>query len=111
MDLFAWAETLKLAGMSRAAEAEERRHPGFQAAAVELIRSIAAKQQSVHIDDVLTASELRPHHPNAWGAVWSRAIREGIIAKTGQRRRCRTDAGKHAHDYPVYRSLIWRGDS
>src|SRR4051794_26046745 len=111
MDLFAWAEALKRAGMERAALAEERKHPGFQSAAVELIRSIAEKQLSVHIDDVLAACELRPHHPNAWGAVWSRAIREGIIAKTGQRRRCKFDAGKHAHDYPVYRSLIWRGDA
>jgi hypothetical protein len=109
MDLFAWAEALKKRGMDRAAEAEERRSPGFQTAAVALIRSIAEQQPTVHVDDVLAASTLEPRHHNAWGAVWSRAIKEGVIAKTGQHRRCKSDTKKHAHDYPVYRSLVFRG--
>jgi hypothetical protein len=43
--------------------------------------------------------------PNAYGAVWQRAIRSGLLAKTGRTRPSR-QPGKNAHEYPVYRSLV-----
>ena len=103
LDLLEYARTRRDAGMSLAAEAEG---PDFAAAAYYVICAIAARQPTVHIDDVLAGCALRPHHPNAWGAVWMRAIRNGVIIHSGTVRPCRTDGKKHAHQYPIYSSLI-----
>lgn len=86
----------------------EAHGPGFAAAAYEAIQSIAASQASVHIDDVLACGLPQPHHPNAWGAVWMRAIRAGLIERTDETRACTRDPKKHAHRYPVYRSLAFQ---
>jgi hypothetical protein len=105
-DLFDFAQRRRERGMGFAADAEDREQPGFAEAAYSVIRSIAEKQPTVHVDDVLAVCPVAPHHPNAWGAVWMRAIRDRIIAHSGMVRPCRTDAKKNAHRYPVYRSLI-----
>lgn len=91
-------------GMALAAHAEG---PDFATAAYMAIRAVALRQITVHVDDVRRQCLLQPAHPNAFGAVWMRAIREGLIAPTGQRRKS-TDPKKHAHQYPVYASLIVR---
>jgi len=39
--------------------------------------------------------------------VWMRVIRNGVLEKTGCMRQT-TDRKKHAHEYPIYRSLIFR---
>lgn len=106
-DLFAYAERLKERGMLLASDSEERHNPGFGAMALQTIRKVALRQPTVHVDDVLEACPVRPRHPNAWGAVWSRAQRTGIIRRTAELRRCKTDPGKHAHAYPVYASLLF----
>jgi hypothetical protein len=46
-----------------------------------------------------------PRHPNAWGAVWHRAIRDGVIRRSGEFRESR-DPRKHRHCYPVYVSQL-----
>lgn len=98
------------AGMEAAAEAEDRRQPAFAVAAYAAILSVATRQATVHVDDVLTACAVRPTSPNAWGSVWKRAIREGVIVKTGRTRPCATDRRKNCHEYPVYASgLFGRG--
>ena len=107
-DLFTWARGRRDAGMGHAADAEDREQPDFAEAAFLVICRIAANQPEVHIDDVLVRFTLKPHHPNAWGAVWMRAIRERVIEHSGRVRPCRTDAKKNAHQYPIYRSLLRR---
>lgn len=111
MDLFEHAQIRRDRGMGLAADAEDREQPEFSEAAYQAIRTIAARQSTVHVDDVLRECLLRPHHYNAWGAVWLRAIRECLIVHSGQVRPCTVDAKKNAHRYPIYRSLVCGGAS
>jgi hypothetical protein len=55
----------------------------------------------VHVDDVLAIFGEAPAHPNAWGAVWARAIRDGVIRRGSLVRESRAPR-KHRHCYPVY---------
>lgn len=107
-DLFEIAQCRRERGMGLAADAEDREQPEFAEIAYSAIRTIAEQQDTVHVDDVLPLCTVKPNHPNAFGAVWMRAIRERIIAHSGTVRPCRTDAKKNAHRYPVYRSLVGR---
>jgi hypothetical protein len=91
--------------MDLAADAEG---PVFAAAAYMAIKQVAMRKPEVHVDDVLTCCTIRPHHFNAWGQVWMRAIRDGLIVHSGRVRQCVSDPAKHAHQYPIYRSLIYR---
>ncbi|MGU3403400.1 hypothetical protein [Methylobacterium brachiatum] len=95
------------AGMEAAAEAEAHRQPAFAVAAYAAILSVATRQGTLHVDDVLPACSVRPASPNAWGSVWQKAIRDGVIVKTGRTRPCATDRRKHAHEYPVYASGLF----
>ena len=88
-------------GMARA-----DRNLTFAEEAAAVIKRIAARQPTLFVDDVLKECSRRPDHFNAWGAVWSRAIKAGIIMPTRERRQT-SDPKKHAHWYPVYKSLIW----
>lgn len=110
-DLFAYAEARQRrdAGMRLAAEAQEYTAPGFAEAAYAAILALARRQPEVHIDDFLRVCTARPHHPNVGGSIWRRAIANGVIEKTGRTRPCTVDPIKNAHDYPLYRSLIFVG--
>jgi hypothetical protein len=107
-DLFTHAEGIALRdfGMEAAASAEDQTQPLFSDTAYQTICAIAERQETVHVNDVLLACPVKPLHPNAWGAVWMRAIRAKVIEKAGYTKPCTVDPGKHNHDYPVYRSLI-----
>jgi hypothetical protein len=96
------ARELRDAGMAQAAE----RAPTWSARAYDAIVRVARRQPEVHIDDMLAERLPPPNHPNAWGAVWARAIKDRIIERTLETRPCRTDPAKHAHRYPVYRSRV-----
>lgn len=108
LDLFNWAEATALrdAGMAVASAAQERDDPGWAHRAYMAIVWVANRQATVHVDDVLLHFCDQPEHPNAWGAVWQRAIRDGVIRRTGTVRESR-DPRKHRHQYPVYASLIF----
>jgi hypothetical protein len=106
-------DTLPLFAAARArrdvALAQVEAHgPRWSEIAYSAIEEIARKQPQVHIDDVLAAGVSQPHHPNAWGAVWMKAIRAEIIQRSNQTRPCTRDPKKHAHQYPVYFSRIYR---
>ena len=105
MDLVELADHLRDRGMSLAARAEDFTQPDFAQAAYMAIRAVALRQETLFVDDVLRQCLVTPSHPNAFGAVWMRAIRDGVIEPTGQRRKS-SDPKKHAHQYPIYRSLI-----
>ncbi len=108
-DLFSFrdAQTLRDQGLAQAAA----NAPIFSALALQAIEAIARRQPQVHIDDVLSAGVTAPAHPNAWGAVWLKAIRKGFIMRTAATRPCKTDRKKHAHAYPVYASLIFKPEA
>jgi hypothetical protein len=94
-------------GISLADGAQARIAPHWRELAYEAIVEVARQQDTVHVDDVLRSFPFRPEHHNAWGAVWMRAIRNRVIASTGTIRPCTIDPGKHRHNSPVYRSLIY----
>jgi hypothetical protein len=111
MDLFAHAELRKTAerlrdrGMGLAADAQDRTIPNWSALAYMAILAVARMQETVHVDDVKAIFPHEPHHFNAWGAVWMRAIKDGVIERTGAMRPS-TDPRKHKHQYALYRSLL-----
>lgn len=106
-DLFAYSEAKARRddGMERASSHAQQ----FSWRAYSAIEALAHNQPSVHIDDVLRQGVAPPPHPNAWGAVWLRAIKLGLIERTNETAPCTLDAKKHAHRYPVYRSKVWKG--
>jgi hypothetical protein len=108
-DLFAFAEAKRQrdAGMNIAVDAQDAEVPRWSDIAYAAIERVARRQIHVHVDDVIGENVPRPAHTNAWGAVWTRAIRAGIIQRSNQVRPCRTDPKKHAHQSPVYYSRIY----
>jgi hypothetical protein len=107
-DLFSWADgaALRDAGMMTAAEAQEHEQPGWAERAYQAIIAVARQRASVHVDDVLRVFPEQPAHPNAWGSVWQKAIREGVITRSGTVRETQ-DRRKHRHQYPVYLSAVF----
>lgn len=108
-DLFGWAEgaVRRDAGMAIASAAQERAAPGWSERAYQAICLVARFQPTVHIDDVRRIfAEEAPGHPRAWGQVWVRAVKVGVIEATGTVRKT-TDPRKHCHPCPVYRSLLY----
>lgn len=105
-DLFAYAEAKRRRdeGMSLASTAQGQQWSDLAYAAIE---AIARRQFYVHIDDVLRANVPQPERPNAWGSVWMRAIRNGIIQRSIETRPCTVDRKKNAHRYSVYFSRIY----
>jgi hypothetical protein len=81
----------------------------FTELAYAAICHIARRQSEIHVDDVLRHVKGRPSHPNCWGQIWRRAIKEGVLLKTGTVRPCLSDPGKHMHESPVYRSGLFHG--
>ena len=72
------------------------------------LEALCRRRQFVHADDLVAACNWEPGHPNAWGAVWMRARRRGLIAEQDppQWRRSAV-AAKHRRNLPVYRSLVY----
>jgi hypothetical protein len=97
------------AGMIEAAFAEALVSPDFGELAYGAICHVARMQCEVHVDDILRFCKVRPSHPNAWGAVWMRAIKDGVISRTGRIKPCESDPLKHKHNYPVYASGLFYG--
>ncbi len=103
-------------GMTRAANAQNNVEEKWTDQALNVIISIALKNPTVHVDDVELEKDIQnlpePSHPNAWGSVWSTAIRRNIIARSGDIRPAGINYDspqKHRRSYPVYNSLIYQG--
>lgn len=96
-------------GMIEAEFAETLVNPDFAEVAYAAICHVARRQCELHVDDILRFCKVKPSHPNAWGAVWMRAIKDGTISRTGTVRPCMSDPLKHKHNYPVYRSGLFNG--
>jgi len=108
MDLVDLAEDLKQRGMFLASAAQEFVSPLWSERAFHALKALARMQATVHADDMARAFTEKPSHPNAFGAVWQRAIRERVITHSGRVKACTVDPGKHKHQSPVYLSLIYR---
>jgi hypothetical protein len=108
-DLIALAEDLRARGISLADKVERATEPGWSEKAYLAIVTVAKRQATVHVNDVVEIFDQMPKHPNAWGAIWSRAKRDGVIAHRGDPPRKCADVRKHRHLSPVYRSLVYRG--
>jgi len=93
-------------GMALASDAQDRKAPKWSEVAYAAIERVARRQIHVHVDDVLREGVPQPHHPNAWGVVWMRAIKAGVIQHSNQTKPCATDKRKHAHRYPIYFSRV-----
>lgn len=103
---YAQAQTRRDVGMDRARSKQEKLDPVWSGLAFAAIERIAKRQATVHVDDVLTEFTAKPICPNAWGAVWQRAIRLGLITHSGRVAPCKTDKRKNAHLYPIYVSNV-----
>lgn len=90
-------------GMSEAVDAEGNQ---WASMAYKVMCLIAKTQPTVHVDDVIGAVG-QPDHPNAWGSVWMRAIKNGVLQRTSETRQT-ADPLKHAHRYPVYASNLYQ---
>lgn len=95
-------------GMVTADFAEALTGSNFAEVAYAAICHVARRQSEVHVDDLLRYLKVKPKHPNVMGSVWLRAIKDGVIFRTGTIRPCLTDPLKHKHNYPVYRSGLFR---
>lgn len=93
-------------GMAAAAEAQDRASAMWTERAYRAIVAVARKQSTVHVDDVLVEFHDIPTHPNAWGQVWRRALKSGVLGDDVVGMRTSDDPLKHRHRYPVYRSLM-----
>jgi hypothetical protein len=107
LDLLEYARLRRDDGMAMASQAQDETQPNWSQIAYQAIENIARRQVHIHIDHVLCAGVPQPHHPNAWGSVWMRAIRNGIIQRSSETRPCTVDPIKNAHRYPVYFSRIY----
>jgi hypothetical protein len=113
-DLFSHAEEAearKRDGMKLALIAQDEKVPEWSELAFRAIVAIAKRQETVHIDDLLREFSAAPEHPNAWGSIWQRALREDVIVHSGRVRTCRGDPKKNAHQYPIYQSLVFKGET
>ena len=103
-------EKLRDEGMQHAEDAQARDSAGWSERALDAVRKVATWQALLDSDDVRKAFTEQPKHPNAWGSVWSKAVRRGWIEEAvGEPRRASTSARQHAHKLTPYRSLIWAG--
>lgn len=107
IDLFDYAKSRRDVGMQIAANAQDTEMPNFTEMAYRHILGLARDHREIHIDLFLASFKLKPSHPNAFGAPWQRAKRNGIIQHSGRVRPCTVDPMKNAHLYPVYTSLIF----
>jgi predicted phosphoadenosine phosphosulfate sulfurtransferase len=73
-----------------------------------LLEGLAAELEEVHTDDLARVIEWHPRTGNSMGSVWRRAVVAGLIRKSGRTRPSK-QPGKHAHDYPIYESLVFKG--
>ncbi len=103
------AVQLRDVGMLEAEFAEALTGSNFAEVAYAAICHVARRQAEIHVDDLLRYLTVRPSHPNAFGAVWLRAIRDGTLLKTGTVRPCLSDPNKRLHNYPVYKSGLFFG--
>lgn len=74
--------------------------------ALACLRYLCTTQEYVHADDLVALLVWQPAHPNAAGAVWMRARKEGLLEPTDRWRMSAVPV-KHRRKLPIYRSLLY----
>ncbi len=91
-------------GIERATGASS---PIWRELAYRALVDLARTQPTVHIDDLMrVVSRPDDGHPNANGGIWLRAIRAGVIERSGEYVATALP-GKRRHVYPRYTSLVY----
>lgn len=108
MDLFEAAAARDL-GMLRASLNAENKHLGWNERAYAFLEMYARMHKDFISEDVSDASKEasfpQPPTDRAWGSVYRKAIRDGLIIQIGSGRSRR----RHASICPRWGSLIYRG--
>lgn len=112
------------AGMAAAERAQAKSDPIWAELAYAAIERVALRQPFVHVDDVMAEGVPAPAHFNAWGAVWTKAIRGSkkdnlmpILERVSAGRPAKEKAlpaglrRKHNHRSPIYQSRLFRPSS
>lgn len=109
VDLFAYAERARDEGMRRAANHADRTIPAWTDSAYSFLLAFARSHELFISEDVSNASKVQgfpqPPTDRAWGAVYRRAVKAGVIIQDGFGRSVR----RHASICPRWRSQIHRG--
>ena len=97
-------------GMARALDAAERRDDMWPDIAYSfLVRYAWSHEQFISEECTAEAERLgygSPADPRAWGAIFQRAARDGIIRRNGYG----TSHRRHLSPTPLWRSLVYVGD-
>jgi hypothetical protein len=109
IDLFEFAEQQAREGMGQALGHAEEARPGWGEVAYEYLLGFAQRHASFISEDVSDETKETHYFPQpptdrAWGSVYRRALKEGIIARDGVGRSRR----RHASICPRWRSQIYR---
>ena len=99
-------------GMASTADAEQRRGDWMERAAAVVV-VIAKYRMEFTPDDIrhFVVNKIgEPHSPKVWGALSSVAQRAGVMKKSGRWTHT-TFPQAHRRDIPVYKSLLYKGDS
>lgn len=95
-------------GMQRAADHAERVTPQWLETAFAFLTTYARTHEKFISEDVSDASKawgmIQPPTDRAWGSVYVRAVKSGIIVQDGAGRSRR----RHASICPLWRSLIYK---
>lgn len=100
----------KQRGMQAALDFEERAHPTWTSVAFQYLEAYARKHAEFISEDLTAAADewgLQTSQPKAWGGVFQKAARAGIIVQCGAGRSKR----RHASICPLWKSKIFRGDA
>jgi hypothetical protein len=107
-DLFSYAEQQARLGMARAVAAADRRIPLWSEEAFAFLRNFASTHPSFISEDVSDAHEgagfPQPGNLRAWGAIYRRAVKAGLIRQDGIGRSRR----RHNSICPKWKSLIYQ---
>jgi hypothetical protein len=110
MDLFEAAAARDL-GMLRAAKHAEATHMGWNDRAYAFLEAYARQHKDFISEDVSDASKQvdfpQPPTDRAWGSVYRKAIKDGLIIQIGSGRSRR----RHASICPRWGSLVYRVSS
>ena len=100
-------------GMALALDKAEREHEGWSSIALNFLRKYAAENAEFPGYFVTMASGLDPEFPQpgnekAWGSVWRKAAKLGIVRDSGK---TMPHPKRHACKAIVWKSLLYRGEA
>lgn len=107
MDLVDLAAQLRDRGASLAEHHADMVSPLWSERAYKALLRVARRQEKLFADDVRAELNEAPASPNAFGAVWLKAIRDGVVTRTHETIHSR-EPRRHKHRYFLYRSNLYR---